>query len=97
MRIYLSGPITGTDDFRERFEQAVDRLRKEGHTDIVNPGELSRYFPGASWEEYMQADTFVLGMCDALVLLPGWTESKGCQREYGYALASDKLIWEMEE
>ena len=35
-RIYISGPITGTDDFYERFMKAEEMLSSEGLS-IVNP------------------------------------------------------------
>ena len=27
MRVYISGPITGTDDYMERFAEAEEKLR----------------------------------------------------------------------
>ena len=35
-------------------------------------------------------------MCDALIQLEGWEESRGANIEYGYALAADKLIISLE-
>lgn len=98
MRIYLSGPITGTDNYRENFQEAVKRLNNEGQYDIINPAELCQVMPAAttSWEDYLQICVHLLEMADAIVMLPGWRESRGAQREYGFALASDKIIWEME-
>lgn len=98
MRIYLSGPITGTDNYRENFQEAVRRLNEDGQYDIINPAELCQVMPAAttSWEEYLKICIELLQMADAIVMLPGWRESRGAQREYGFALASDKIIWEME-
>ena len=39
----------------------------------------------------------LLEMCDVVVMLPGWKESLGANREYGYALGKDKLIFELED
>ena len=33
MRLYLSGPITGVNDYRERFKKAEKALRADGITD----------------------------------------------------------------
>ena len=94
MKIYLSGPITGTDNYRENFQEAVRRLNEDGQY----PAELCQVMPAAttSWEEYLKICIELLQMADAIVMLPGWRESRGAQREYGFALASDKIIWEME-
>ena len=98
MKIYLSGPITGTDNYRENFQEAIRRLNNDGQYDIINPAELCQVMPAAttSWEDYLQICIRLLEMADAIVMLPGWRESRGAQREYGFALASDKIIWEME-
>lgn len=39
MRIYISGAITGTEDFRERFLEAEKELIVVGH-DTVNPAMM---------------------------------------------------------
>lgn len=33
-----------------------------------------------------------LADCDAIYLLDGWQQSRGANREYGYALAKDMMI-----
>ena len=45
-----------------------------------------------SYEEYMKMSMCMLDMCDYIYLLKGWQESRGANREYGYALAKDKTI-----
>jgi len=46
--------------------------------------------------EIMNLDLSILAMCDALIQLDGWEESRGARIEYGYALAADKLIISLE-
>lgn len=36
MKLYISGPITGTDDYMERFAAAQKELEEEGWS-VVNP------------------------------------------------------------
>lgn len=99
MRVYLSGPITGVENYRENFRNAAERLRADGIMDIINPAELCEVLPleSATWEEYLSIDMHLIDLAQCLVLLPGWRESKGAQREYGYALAKDLMILEMDE
>lgn len=47
MRIYISGAITGTEDFRERFLEVEKELIAMGH-DTVNPARLNDIMPSAT-------------------------------------------------
>ena len=38
-----------------------------------------------AYEEYMKVSLVLLDMCDAIYLLEGWQDSRGANREYGYA------------
>ena len=96
-RIYLSGPITGIADYHQRFEKAKVELVAAGYKNIANPAELDGVINEAKYEEYMSLCMSLLEMCDVVVMLPGWKESFGANREYGYALAKNKLIFELED
>ena len=86
-RIYISGPITGTDDFYERFAEA-EAMWSCDELSVVNPAKLNDIMPkDATYDEYMKMSFELLGMCDAIYMLKGWEESKGANREYGYAVA----------
>lgn len=92
MRIYISGAITGTNDFMERFKAAEDRLTAEGMS-VINPAHANSYMPkDTTYEEYMKVSFCLLDMCDTIYMLNGWEKSCGANREYGYALAKDKTI-----
>lgn len=92
MRIYISGAITGTDDYMERFRAAEERLTAAGHK-VYNPAHANSYMPeGTNYEEYMQIAFLLLDMADTIYMLRGWENSKGANREYGYALGRDKNI-----
>ena len=97
MRLYLSGPITKDPNYERKFQSAAARLRAKGYTAIVNPAELTKVI-GHEFEygEIMNLDLSILAMCDALIQLDGWEESRGASIEYSYALAADKLIISLE-
>lgn len=91
-RIYISGAITGTDDFMERFAKAQKKLENQGYT-AMNPACVNFYMPNdTTHEEYMKVSLCLLNMCDSIYMLKGWNKSCGANREYGYALAKDKTI-----
>ena len=43
-KIYLSGPITGTDDYTERFQKAEKELTRSGFS-VVNPASVNSMLP----------------------------------------------------
>lgn len=94
-RIYISGPITGTDDFYERFAEAEATWSCDGSS-VVNPAKLNDIMPkDATHEEYMRMSFELLDICDAIYMMKGWEESKGANREYGYAVAKGmRLMFE---
>ena len=40
----------------------------------------------------MKVSFCLLDMCEAIYMINGWEKSYGANREYGYALAKDKVV-----
>ena len=92
MKIYISGAITGTDDYMERFAKAEKKLTEQGYS-VINPAKVNAQLPeDTTYEEYMKMCFCMLDMCDSIYLLKGFDYSCGANREYGYALAKDMII-----
>lgn len=89
-RVYISGPITGVENYKALFENAENKLRYMGY-EVINPARID--FECLSWDEYMKVDLELLKMCDAIVMLEGWKNSPGACVERGYALGADKLVF----
>ena len=92
MKIYISGAISGTTDFMERFAKAEKKLTEDGYS-VVNPARVNAQLPeDTSYEEYMKMCFCMLDMCEAIFVLQGWSKSFGVNRELGYAMAKDMII-----
>lgn len=92
MKIYISGAITGTDDYMERFANAEKYLTELGYS-VVNPAKVNAQLPSdTDYENYMKMSFCMLDMCDGIYLLKGWEKSCGSNRELGYAMAKGKII-----
>lgn len=95
-RIYISGPISGTDDWKERFAKAEKNLRVlysavSEEIEVVNPASI-RMPESTTWQQYMDITLRMLQGCDEIYMLAGWRSSKGAQIERLYALGSGMKI-----
>ena len=97
MRVYISGPITGTGDYIERFE-TIERELKEAGYDVINPEKVCARLPiGFSHDDYMHVCFAMLDLCDAIFMLDGWEQSDGATREAAYASAMNIRMLTREE
>ena len=87
MKIYLSGKITGTDDYKEKFEKVSQELQiKYPNSEIINPVELCKDIPcNSNWSEYMKCCIQGLIQCDTIYMTADWQFSKGSRLEHRIA------------
>lgn len=79
-RIYIAGPMTGIQDLNyPAFNAEAARLRGLGYH-VENPAENPEPACG-SWQGYMRMAIKQLVECDIIVMLPGYTMSKGAMLE----------------
>lgn len=94
MRVYISGPMAGIENFNhKRFDEAAELLVERGYQ-VVNPADLDRTLGlpqsdvGGPWDVTaelrawcLKGDIRQLVDCDAIVLLDGWEDSQGANIE----------------
>lgn len=79
-RIYLAGPMTGMPDHNfPAFHAEAARLRDLGYH-VENPAEHG-VIDGYEWADYLRVDLQKLLTCEAIALLPGWSDSRGALLE----------------
>ena len=100
--VYVAGPMskfknTPGDPYGfQAFHAASRRLRELGIV-VMSPAETAgqvRIMP-RSW--YFAFDFAVIAQCDAIVALPGWTESGGAKAEIIYATEMGIPVFEFSE
>jgi len=81
-RIYISGKITGNDNYQTEFAAAEERIRAAGDIPI-NPAKLNEVMPQSNWNAYIDVCLTILekGNIDAIYFLTNWRDSLGASLE----------------
>ena len=83
--IYISGAITGVDNYKELFEQKRQELKEIYPSDytIVCPHDVVK--PFTNWSTAMAYCLNLLEKCQYIYFLDNWKQSKGARYEKRYA------------
>jgi hypothetical protein len=94
--VYISGKITGTDDYIKRFEKAENHIKNTGLLYVINPAKVNAQLPHeTTYNQYIKMSLCMLEMCNTIYMLKGWEDSKGARLEWEYAKANNyKIIYE---
>lgn len=93
--IYISGKITDTDDYLQRFEAAENHLNNMDILDIINPAKVNSFLPELSYGQYIKMSLCMLEMCDTIYMLKNWENSIGAKLEWEFAKANNyKIMYE---
>jgi hypothetical protein len=93
MKYYLCGPIdtAGRKDLNvQAFADAAKTLRLIGY-EILSPTELGT--EGQTYDWFIRRDIGLLIECDAIILLPGWPQSKGARAELQIAMNLNMKVY----
>lgn len=84
-RVYLSGPITNTKNYKGLFMFAEELAALDDAEQIYNPA--AQIPASSSWEQAMHRCLSEITNYDTVVMLPGWNTSRGARLECDVALA----------
>ena len=92
MLVYLSGPISGDPEYKEKFRAAEESLTNDCFATVLNPAKLSEAFPGLGESKYLQLALTLVTYANAVYMMKGWERSKGACIEYLLAKHNGKQI-----
>ena len=94
IKIYLSGAITGRENYKKEFEEAKNKLiefeldnnktkeKEKIDLDIIVPCDYDHLNKTGRWEDYLKNDIKILVDCDCLIDIENGSEnSKGAMLE----------------
>jgi len=102
MVYYISGPMTGIEEFNYPFFNKVAKLLRQSGLDIVSPAETEEslgYEQGSQtwhWGQWMRyALQTLLLKANAIIMLPGWETSRGALLELEVAEACNMQVFKL--
>jgi len=103
--VYISGPITGVENWQDNFLAAEKELLElSGSFCVINPVTLAKNIEELfaklektpDYTDYMRKDIKELSSCNIICMLPGWKRSKGARLEYRIAKILNMQILEFQ-
>jgi len=95
-RLYLSGPMSGLPlSNYPAFNAAAQQLRALGHH-IENPAENPPPACG-TWQGWMRLALRQISEVDGVVMLPGWSKSRGARIEINLARDLGLRVWTLDD
>ncbi len=108
MKLYLAGPMTGIPEHNvPAFDHAAAQLRAIGY-EVASPADITREHPQpgigadgsideAAYAILVRLDLVELLDCAAVIVLPGWSFSRGCKLEIAVAHAIGLPVYALGE
>lgn len=93
-KIYISGPVTGTNDYAKRFRRAERMLARKGYEKFNPVEEVAKKFTQSDpWSEIMKWCLIKMDECDGVLFLKDWDHSRGAVMEFEKAYKNRMTIY----
>jgi hypothetical protein len=91
--VYISGKISGTTDYHEKFENAETLLKTIGYLHVINPVKLD-HGNNTEWHQFMITDiaAILTTQCKTMYMLKDWRESRGARIEHAIAIETGMRV-----
>lgn len=93
MTIYIAGPMTGIDQENlHAFLEAKEFFEAKGF-EVIIPHDIAKEHQELEYGGLLAYDIFTIGTkCQAVAMLPGWSNSRGAIVEYTFARATNRVV-----
>ena len=99
MKVFISGPVSGHPDYKEKFKEIELKLAEQGYS-VINPSAIldldangeSNVDHLSKYQENMNNCYELIDECDAIFHMNEWNKSHGCQQEHRYATIKGKIL-----
>ena len=96
--IFISGPISGIDNYEDNFNNAEEYLKSWGFINIINPTKIMKALPkGIEYEKALKIDLAMVEQCKYIYMLNGWQDSNGANQEIACAAQEGLIIFYQDE
>lgn len=89
--VYLSGRISGNENYKSDFASAQRFLEQMGYI-VINPAQLEEVAEGLTNEQYIQICYRLIDIAEITFMVSGWQKSKGATAELSYAKSLGKEV-----
>ena len=89
--LFISGKITGDNNFKAKFKETQDKLISQGYR-VLNPCWIDAEIADLEHSEYLHIDFAMIDIADTIYMLSDWQDSTGARMEYDYAVRSGKKV-----
>lgn len=91
-KVYISGPITGVENYDLLFMSAHEKLKNIGKN-VLDLVEMTKNLTvQLEYETYMKIAFALIDDADEIYMIEGWERSAGANRELGYAIGKGKKV-----